>query len=160
MLLSITRPLTLKRRLQHKMFSCDYCETFQNTNFEGHLRTFLPFEVVYKNFVNKQLWECIIWYTGKLAQLIYFLTAIAFWLMKYLLRFDGNNLSVLAKNFTLCSIYCSNQPLWKNHDIASINFNYSIIDEPNQAKMSRKIMGCQDYSLKIALGMRYSKVPN
>ena len=51
-------------------------------------------------------------------QLIYFLTTIAFGLMKYLFWIDGNNLRVLVKDFTLWSIYGSNQPLWKIHGIA------------------------------------------
>ena len=51
-------------------------------------------------------------------QVIYFLTTVAIWFVKYLFRIDGDNLRVLAKDFTLCSIYWSNQPLWKNRGIA------------------------------------------
>ena len=53
----------------------------------------------------------------------------------------------------LCCIYRSNQPLWKTHGIASINFGCFAIDESNQVKISREIMRCQGYFLKIALGM-------
>ena len=36
----------------------------------------------------------------------------------YLFRIDGDNVRVLAKKLTLCSIYRSNQPSWKIHGIA------------------------------------------
>ena len=42
----------------------------------------------------------------------------------------------------------------ENHGIASINFDCFTIDESNQVKISRKIMRCQGYFLKIALGTR------
>ena len=54
----------------------------------------------------------------------------------------------------LCSIYRSNQPLWKIHGIASINFDCFAIEESNQVKISCVIMRCQGYFLKIALGTR------
>ena len=58
------------------------------------------------------------YYKSMWLQLIYFLTTIAFALMKYLFWRDGNNLRVLVKDFTLCSSYGSNQSLWKIHGIA------------------------------------------
>ena len=78
-------------------------------------------------------------------QLIYFLTTVAFGLMKYRLWIDGNNLRVLVKDFILYSIYGSNQSLWEIHGIASINFDCFTIDESKQVKISRKIMQCQGY---------------
>ena len=51
-------------------------------------------------------------------KLIYFLTTIAFWLMKYLFLIDGDMLVVVAKNLTLCRIYRSNQSSWKIHSTA------------------------------------------
>ena len=55
---------------------------------------------------------------------------------------------------TLSIIYRSNQPLRKIHDIAYINFDCFAIGESNQVKISRAIIRCQGYFLKIALGMR------
>ena len=43
---------------------------------------------------------------------------LAYEIIKYLFRIDWDNLSVLAKDMTLCSDYRSNQPLWKIHGIA------------------------------------------
>ena len=37
-------------------------------------------------------------------QPIYSLSTIAFWLLKYLFWIDGDNLRVLARDFTLCRI--------------------------------------------------------
>ena len=73
----------------------------------------LPLEVFCKYFVN-------ISHTRRLsmAASYHFLTTIAFWLMKYLLWIDGDNLRVLAKDLTLSSIYRSNLPLWNIHGIA------------------------------------------
>ena len=51
-------------------------------------------------------------------QVIYFITTIAFWFVKYLFRIDGDDLGGLAKDFTLCSIYRTNQTFWKIHEIA------------------------------------------
>ena len=72
--------------------------------------------------------------------------------MKYFIRIDGNNLRVLVKDFTLCSIYRSNQPLWKIHGIASINFDCFTIDESNQVKISCKIMRFWGCFLKLLWG--------
>ena len=54
----------------------------------------------------------------------------------------------------LCFHYSWNQPSWKIHGIASINFKCFTIDELNQVKVSHEIMRCQGYFLKIALGTR------
>ena len=54
----------------------------------------------------------------------------------------------------LYSIYGSNQPLWKIHGSALINFDCFAIDESNQVKIFRVIMRCQGYFLKIALWTR------
>ena len=40
-----------------------------------------------------------------MAGLIYFLTKIAFWLIKYLFRIDGDNLGVLAANKDLTLVF-------------------------------------------------------
>ena len=42
--------------------------------------------------------------------------------------------SLLAKYFTLCSIYRSNQLLWKIYGVAQINFDCFAIDESNQVE--------------------------
>ena len=69
-------------------------------------------------------------------QLIYFLTTIA--VLKYLFPTDGdiNYLRLLAKDFTLRSTFCSNQPLWKIHGIAYMNFDFFTTDESNQVKIA------------------------
>ena len=59
---------------------------------------------------------------------------MAFWLTKYLFRTDWDNHCVLIKDFTLRSIYPSNQPLWKNHGIARIHFDSCTINESKSSK--------------------------
>ena len=54
----------------------------------------------------------------------------------------------------LYSIYGSNQPLWKIHGSALINFDCFAIDKSNQVKIFRVIMRSQGYFPKIALGTR------
>ena len=75
-------------------------------------RLLLPLELFCKDFVDISyenasfsISEESIW-----LKPIYFLTAIAFWLMKYLFLIDGDILRMLAKYLTLCRIYRSNQP--------------------------------------------------
>ena len=54
--------------------------------------------------------------------------------MEFLFCIDGYKLSVLAKDFTLCSIYHSNQPLSKNtalHKLISIVENLRIKSSKN-----------------------------
>ena len=91
-------------------------------------------------------------------QLIYFLNTISFCLVECLFLIDGTltlvNYFQSVTEFTLRFLYRLNQPLWKIHGIASINFNCFTIDESNQVKVSRKIMRCQGYFFKIALGTR------
>ena len=67
--------------------------------------------------------------------------------MKYFFLIEGDILRVLAKNWTLCRIYRSNQPSWKIHGTAKINFDCFTIDESGQVKISREIMRCQGYFL-------------
>ena len=83
---------------------------------------------------------------------IYFLTTVAFWLMKYLFLIDGDILRVLAKNLTLCRIYRSNHGSWKIHGTASINFDCFTIDESYHVKSSSEMMQCQGYFLKLLWG--------
>ena len=45
-----------------------------------------------------------------------------------------------VKEFTLCCVYCLNQPLRKIHGTASIKFNYFTIDKSNQTKISNENM--------------------
>ena len=98
---------------------------------------------------------------GLYLQLIYFLNAISFWFVECLFLIDGTlalaNYFQGVTEFTLRFLYRLNQPLWKIHGIASINFNCFTIDESNQVKISREIMRCQGYFFKIALGTRLQK---
>ena len=59
---------------------------------------------------------------------------------------------MLGKGFTLCSIYCSNQSLWKIRGITQINLDYFTTDKSNKVKISREIMLCQGYFLKNCSG--------
>ena len=120
----------------------------------------LPVEVFSKDFVDISHENASF---GKLEdsiwlQLTYFLITIAFWLMKFLFQIDGDNLTVLAKDFTLYSVYHLNQPLGNIHSIASINFDCFTIDKSNQVKMSPEIMWCHGYFFKIALGTRLTLI--
>ena len=127
------RPYKVIKEIPTQAFSCEYWKMVKNIYFEDHLcqRLLLPLEGFCKdlltinygnfniNYVNIYygnasfgILEDSIW-----LQLIYFLTSIVFWLMKYLFQINGDNLSVLAiKDFTLY-ISCSNQPLSKIHGI-------------------------------------------
>ena len=91
-------------------------------------------------------------------QLIYFLNTISFWFVECLFLIDGTltlaNYFQSVTEITLRFLYRLNQPLWRIHGIASINFNCFTIDESNQVKISGEIMRCQGYFLKIALGTR------
>ena len=57
---------------------------------------------------------------------------------------------MLAKDFTLCGIYCSNQVLWKIHGIVKVNFDCLTIDGSNQVKISHKITWCEGYFLNVS----------
>ena len=59
---------------------------------------------------------------------------------------------MLVKDFTLCSVYHSNQPLRKIHGISLIHFNFVTIDKSNQVKVSGKIKQCLGYFLKLLWG--------
>ena len=70
------------------MFSCEYCKIFENIYFEDHLQmaASASWSILFKEFVDTSydnasfgIQEHSIW-----LQLIYFLTTIAFWSMKYL----------------------------------------------------------------------------
>ena len=74
--------------------------------------------------------------------------------MAYEILFSDRWGQVLAKDFTMCSIYFSNLLLWKIHGIASINFDCFTTDESNKVKISREIMRYQGYFFKIAVGPR------
>ena len=56
--------------------------------------------------------------------LIYFLTTIAFWLIKYLFRIDGNNLGVLAANKDLTLLFIAQISYYEQftalHELISI----------------------------------------
>ena len=82
--------------------------------------------------------------------------------MRYAFRAMGtplfNYLRVFTKDFTLYGIYRSNQSLWKTQDIASINCDCFTTDESNQVKISREIMQCQGYFLKLLYGKGWSAV--
>ena len=136
----------IKKRLQGThVLSCEYCKIFKNIYFEDHLQTATSacWSILYKEFLyisyenaSFGILEDSIW-----IQLIYFWTTMAFW-RRYEISFSD----------TLSTIYRSNQPLWKIHGIAQINC--LAIDESNQVKISREIMRCQGYFLKIALVKR------
>ena len=151
------------------MFSSEYCKIFKSIYFQIICkRLLLPLEVFCKrnllilamrmlhlactplevlcirnllifSYENASfdIQEDSIW-----LQLIYFLTTIAFWPRKYLFRILRN-----------CVVF-TNQPLWKIHGVAKINFDCFAIDESNQVKISSVFMQCQGYFLKIALGTR------
>ena len=96
-----------KERIQDRCFLVNIAKCFKIPILKI-ICEWLPLEVLCKDFVDISyenasfgILEHSLW-----LQLIYFLTTIAFWLMKYLFRFDGNKLSVLAKDFTLCIICC------------------------------------------------------
>ena len=106
------------------MFSCEYCKIFKNIYFEDHLQTAAsaswsilykefvdisyenasfgmqaPWSILYKKFVDISyenasfgIQEDSIW-----LQLIYFLTTIAFWPMKYLFRMIENCVAFIAQ---------------------------------------------------------------
>lgn len=62
-------------------------------------------------------------------QLIYFLTEIAFWFMKYVFLIDGGTeINLVVKKFILCCVDRLTQPLWKIYGITQINFDYNWFD--------------------------------
>ena len=111
----------IKKRLQHRCFPVNIAKSLKTNVLKIICEwLLLPLEVFCKDFVNiaheKALFGIVegsIW-----LHFICFLSTVAFWLIKYLFRIDGDSLRVLAKDFTLCSICGSNQPLWKIQVIA------------------------------------------
>ena len=97
------------------MLSCEYNKICKRTYFILLIiceRLLLPLKVIYKDFVGISyqnasfgILEDSIW-----LQLIYFLTIIAFCLMKYIFRIDGNNLRVLTEDMAV-RVYRAGQPL-------------------------------------------------
>ena len=108
--LQTLRPVALLKR-DFKRDSYEYCKIFKKIYFEDHLQTAASafWSFLYKEFVDISyenasfgILEDTIW-----LQLIY-----AFWPMEYLFS------RIICVANTLCSIYRSNQPLWKIHGIA------------------------------------------
>ena len=140
----------IKKILHHRCFLVNIAKSLKTPIWKIICqRLILSLEVFCKDFVDISyenasfgILEDSIW-----LQLIYFLTTITFWFMKILFWVDGGNLS----------IYRSNQPLWKMHGIAYINFDCFTIDKSNQVNISREIMQPQGYFFKIALGSRMKK---
>ena len=92
----------VKKRLQNKCFPVNITKSLREPSYFILIiiceRLLLPLKVICKDFVDISyenasfgILEDSIW-----PQLIYFLTIIAFCLMKYIFRIDGNNLSVLT----------------------------------------------------------------
>ena len=80
-----------------------------------HLPWMAASEVFCKDFVDInydntsfRILEALLWF-----KLFYFPTTIAFWFAKYLFPIDRDTKTNYVKDFTLCSIIRSNQPLWK-----------------------------------------------
>ena len=116
----------IKKRLQYVCFPVNITKSLRTAILKIICKRLLPLELFCKDFVNISyentsfsIPEESIW-----LKPIYFLTTIAFWLMKYLFLIDGDILRVLTKHLTpLCRIYRSNQPSWNIHGTASINFD-------------------------------------
>ena len=89
-------------------------------------------------------------------QLIYFLNTISFSFVECLFPIDGTLQLTTSECYRilLCFLDRLSQPVWNIHVVTSINFNCFTIDESNQVKISREIMLCQGYILKIALRTR------
>ena len=111
----------IKKRLQYGCFPVNITKSFRAAILKIICkRLLLPLELICIDFgdigyenASFSILEKFIW-----LKPIYFLTTIAFWLMKYFFLIDGDILRVLAKNLTLCCIYRSNQPSWKIRDTA------------------------------------------
>ena len=70
-----------------------------------------------------------------MALFTYFLTSVANGFVECIFPINGDTINGLlrsAEELTLCCLYRSNQPLWKIHGIAYINFNCFVIDESSQ----------------------------
>ena len=97
----------VKKRLQNRCFPVNITKSLREPNYFILIiiceRLLLPLKVICKDFVDISyenasfgILEDSIW-----LQLIYFLTIIAFCLMKYIFRIDGDNLRVLTKDMTV-----------------------------------------------------------
>ena len=97
----------IKKKLQNRCFSLNIAKSLRAPNYFILIiiceRLLLPLKVICKDFVDISyenasfgILKDSIW-----LQLIYFLTIIAFWLMKYLFRIDGDNIGVLTKDTTV-----------------------------------------------------------
>ena len=97
----------IKKRLQYGQFPVNIAKSLRAAILKIICkRLLLPLKLFCKDFVDISygnasfsILEESIW-----LKPIYFLTAIAFWLVKYLFLIDGDILRVLAKNLTLCQI--------------------------------------------------------
>ena len=96
----------VKKRLQNRCFPVNITKSLREPNYFIFIiiweRLLLPLKVICKDFVDSSyekasfgILEDSIW-----LQLIYFLAIIAFSLMKYIFRIDGDNLRVLTKDMT------------------------------------------------------------
>ena len=97
----------VKKRLQNRCFPVNITKSLRETFFFFFIiiceRLLLPLKVICKDFVDISyenasfgILEDSIW-----LQLIYFLTIIAFCLIKYIFRIDGDSLRVLTKDMTV-----------------------------------------------------------
>ena len=108
----------IKKRLQNGCFPVNIAKSLRAAILKIICkRLLLPLELFCKDFVDISyenvsfsILEESIW-----LKTIYFLTTIAFWLMKYLFLIDGDILRVLAKHLNLCRFYRSSQSSWKIH---------------------------------------------
>ena len=97
----------VKKIVQNRCFPVNITKSLRAPNYFILIiiceRLLLPLKVICKDFVDISyenasfgILEDSIW-----LQLIYFLTIIAFCLMKYIFRIDGDNLRVLTKDVTV-----------------------------------------------------------
>ena len=97
----------VKKRLQNRCFPVNITKSLREPNYFIFIiiceRLLLPLKVICKDFVDISyenasfgILEDSIW-----LQLIYFLTIIAFCLMKYIFPIDGDNLRALTKDMTV-----------------------------------------------------------
>ena len=116
----------VKKRTQHRCFSVHIAK-FLRTSILKKISywLFLPLEVFCKDFVDisyenvsfRKVQDSI-W-----LQVMYYLTRITYWFVKYLFWIDGDKLRVLPEDFSLRRSYRSNHPLWEIHGIAWTNFD-------------------------------------
>ena len=121
-----------KKETPTQLFSCEICHSFKN-NFFYRTPPVTSYEIFCEGFFDIGC-ENAFSHTRRLSNAATYqffnynlLANTFFWSMR---TFCMNYLRVLVKNFALCSIYWSNQPLWKMHGIAYINFDCFKIDDP------------------------------